>query len=164
MFIVVCALASLSYGLTQVYINKSFTYQVNMGDATSVWGMSGKPGKGVTYPWSMQAVLVADIFSVDVIGQMLSVHWSLAGGCGQTYTHASNDSCLQNQFMEDLALYLNENATSNWNTTVPIGVFKVSAIENPPATSYIKGRSMVPPKEFDTTVTPKTVAITNPDA
>lgn len=44
MFIAVCALAGLSYGLTLVYINNNFAFPVNLDDATSVWGVSGKPG------------------------------------------------------------------------------------------------------------------------
>ncbi|KIJ57888.1 hypothetical protein HYDPIDRAFT_120207 [Hydnomerulius pinastri MD-312] len=49
-----------------------------------------------------------------------------------------------------MALFLNENATSNWNTTTPIGVFEAAAIRNPPPVSYITGRTLIPPQEFDT--------------
>ncbi|KIJ62993.1 hypothetical protein HYDPIDRAFT_114151 [Hydnomerulius pinastri MD-312] len=49
-----------------------------------------------------------------------------------------------------MTLFLNENATSNWNTTTPIGVFDAAAIRNPPPVSYITGRMLIPPQEFDT--------------
>ena len=32
------------------------------------------------------------------------------------------------------------NATSSWATTTPIGIFKVSAIQNPPPVNYLAGR------------------------
>ena len=45
MFVLVCALAGLSIGLTLLYINRdNFEYPVNLADAISVWGVSGKPG------------------------------------------------------------------------------------------------------------------------
>ena len=44
MFITVGALAALSYGLAQLYLAKNFTYSVNLTDAVSVWGITGKPG------------------------------------------------------------------------------------------------------------------------
>ena len=47
MFLLVCVLAGLSYGLTLLYVDiDNFENQVNLADATSVWGasVSGTPG------------------------------------------------------------------------------------------------------------------------
>ena len=44
MFMAVCILVVLSYGLTQVYMGTNFVFPVNLTDAISVWGVSGEPG------------------------------------------------------------------------------------------------------------------------
>lgn len=44
MFMAVCVLVVLSYGLTQVYMGTNFVFPVNLTDAISVWGVSGEPG------------------------------------------------------------------------------------------------------------------------
>ncbi|KAG2137046.1 hypothetical protein DEU56DRAFT_756174 [Suillus clintonianus] len=80
------------------------------------------------------------MFSIDLNGQTFSVHWSLVGACGHQYTGSSNDNCIQNQFVNNIALYLNENASAHWNVTAPIGTFDLSMTRNPPPVTYIPGR------------------------
>ncbi|KAH7884899.1 hypothetical protein F5I97DRAFT_1812645 [Phlebopus sp. FC_14] len=129
-------LLAISLKITHVYLDSSATTQVTREDAISSFGVSGS---------------LANIFAIDVDAQTFSIHWSIIGACGRTYTNGLNDSCYQNQFIKNMALYLNENATSsNWNMTMPIGVFSADAIRDPPPVNYITGRGSIPPQEFDT--------------
>ncbi|KAG1853161.1 hypothetical protein DFJ58DRAFT_914256 [Suillus subalutaceus] len=117
--------------LTEVYLSSNFKTQVNMDNATlSGFKVSGSPG----------LVLLADMFSIDLDGQTFSVHWSLVGACGHQYTGSSNDICIQNQFVNNVALYLNGNASVDWNLTTPIGTFDPLMVQNPPPVTYIPGR------------------------
>ncbi|KAG1849505.1 hypothetical protein F4604DRAFT_92211 [Suillus subluteus] len=127
--------------LTEVYLSSNFKTQVNMDNATlSGFKVSGSPG----------LVLLADMFSIDLDGQTFSVHWSLVGACGHQYTGSSNDICIQNQFVNNVALYLNGNASVNWNLTTPIGTFDPLMVQNPPPVTYIPGRKQLPVEEYDT--------------
>ncbi|KAG1718233.1 hypothetical protein EDB19DRAFT_1888060 [Suillus lakei] len=134
-------LAGFSILLTMVYLKANFITRVAMDNVTlSIFNVSGSPG----------LVLLADMFSIDLNGQTFSVHWSLVGACGHQYTGSSNDSCIQNQFVNNVALYLNENASVNWNVTTPIGTFDSSMVQNPPPVTYIPGRKQLPAEEYDT--------------
>ncbi|KAG2344906.1 hypothetical protein BDR05DRAFT_881680 [Suillus weaverae] len=138
--ITLIVLAVISVISTEVYLNEHFKTQVNMDNATlNVFAVSGSPG----------LVLLADMFSIDLNGQTFSVHWSLVGACGHQYTGSSNDNCIQNQFVNNVALYLNENASINWNVTAPIGTFDSSKMQNPPPVTYIPGREQLPAEEYD---------------
>ncbi|KAG1773232.1 hypothetical protein EV702DRAFT_1131048 [Suillus placidus] len=138
--IIFILLAGISVIATERYLNDNFKTQVNMDNATlNVFRVSGSPG----------LVLLADMFSIDLNGQTLSVHWSLVGACGHQYTGSSNDSCIQNQFVNNVALYLNENASVNWNVTAPIGTFDSSKMQNPPPVTYIPGRKQLPAEEYE---------------
>ncbi|KAG2131443.1 uncharacterized protein EDB93DRAFT_939477 [Suillus bovinus] len=106
----------------------------------NIFGVSGSPG----------LVFLADMFSIDLDGQTFSVHWSLVGACGHQYTGSSNNACIQNQFVNNVALYLNVNTSVNWNLTAPIGTFDSSVVQNPPPVTYIPGRRQLPAKEYDT--------------
>ncbi|KAG1721694.1 uncharacterized protein EDB91DRAFT_244654 [Suillus paluster] len=90
------------------------------------------------------------MFSIDLNGQILSVRWSLVGACGRQFTGSSNDDCVQNRFVNNIALYLNENATVNWNTTAPIGTFDSSPVQNPLPVAYIPGREQLPAQDYAT--------------
>ncbi|KAG1727293.1 uncharacterized protein EDB91DRAFT_894381 [Suillus paluster] len=134
-------LAGTSIFLTQLYLNINFWAQVSMDNTTlNFFHISGVPG----------LILLADMFSIDLNGQTLSVHWSLVGACGRQFTGSSNDDCIQNQFVNNIALYLNENATVNWNTTAPIGTFDSSPVQNPLPVTYIPGRGQLPAQEYAT--------------
>lgn len=109
-----------------------------MDNATlNYFNVSGSPG----------LVLLADVFSIDLDGQTFSFHWSLVGACGHQYTGSSNDTCIQNQFVNNVALYLND---VNWNLTSPIGTFDPSKVQNPPPVAYIPGRKQLPTEEYNT--------------
>ncbi|KAG0693281.1 hypothetical protein DFH29DRAFT_816462, partial [Suillus ampliporus] len=134
-------LAGISIFLTQVYLNANFRSQVNVDNSTlNIFHVSGSPG----------LVLLADMFSIDLNGQKFSVHWSLVGACGQQFTGLPTDDCIQNQFVNNIALYLNENATVNWNITAPIGTFDSPTVQNLPPVKYIPGRGQLPVQEYDT--------------
>ncbi|KAG1723744.1 hypothetical protein EDB19DRAFT_1858917 [Suillus lakei] len=139
-------LIGISIHLAVVYVNHNFRTQVGMDDVTlGDFNVSGSPGVSYVFlRW------LADMFSIDMNGQTFSVHWSLVGACGHQYTGSSNDSCIQNQFVNNVALYLNENASVNWNITSPIGTFDSSTVQNPPPVTYIPGRKQLPAEEYVT--------------
>ncbi|KAG1721696.1 uncharacterized protein EDB91DRAFT_1064312 [Suillus paluster] len=140
-------LAGISVFLTQVYLNANFRSQVNVRNITlNIFHVSGSPGVSLNLTYFR----LADMFSIDMNGQILSVHWSLVGACGWQFTGSSNDDCVQNQFVNNIALYLNENATVNWNATTPIGTFDASTVQNPPPVAYIPGREKLPAHEYNT--------------
>ncbi|KAG1723752.1 hypothetical protein EDB19DRAFT_2029037 [Suillus lakei] len=141
LMIIFALLAGISIILTMVYLHANFRTQVSMDNATLNYvHVNESPG----------LVLLADMFSIDLDGQTFSVHWSLVGACGHQYTGSSNDSCIQNQFVNTVALYLNENASVNWNVTTPIGTFDSSPVQNPLPVTYIPGRQQLPVEEYDT--------------
>ncbi|KAG2117498.1 hypothetical protein BD769DRAFT_1051760 [Suillus cothurnatus] len=133
--------AGTSIILTEVYLSANFKAPVRMDNATlHYFSVSRSPG----------LVLLADMWLIDLDGQTFSVHWSLVGACGRQYTGSSNDICIQNQFVNNVALYLNENASVNWNLTAPIGTFDPTMIQNPPPVTYIPGRRQLPAEEYNT--------------
>ncbi|KAH7928317.1 hypothetical protein BV22DRAFT_1103082 [Leucogyrophana mollusca] len=136
-------LLAIALKITIAYLNSNNLYQVTIEDAVSRFGVSGVPGV---------AQRLANLFSVDLDSQTFLIHWSIVGACGQAYTNSSNDSCIQNHLMIPMALYLNENATINWNTSTPIGTYDPSTIRYPPPVSYFSNRSMIPAQEFDTVI------------
>ncbi|KAG2140995.1 hypothetical protein DEU56DRAFT_796550 [Suillus clintonianus] len=112
-------LGGLSIYLTHMYLDANFWIQVSMDDNT--------------------------LSSFNTF----SVHWSLVGACGHQYTGSSNDNCIQNQFVNNVALYLNVLNDATWNVTAPIGTFDSSTVQNPPPVKYIPGREKLPAEEYD---------------
>ncbi|KAG2126377.1 uncharacterized protein EDB93DRAFT_1243831 [Suillus bovinus] len=140
--IIFAILAGISIFLTEVYLNANFKTQVNMDNSTlNIFGVSGSPGVS---PITIISRLTLTTNTACI------VHWSLVGACGHQYTGSSNNACIQNQFVNNVALYLNVNTSVNWNLTAPIGTFDSSVVQNPPPVTYIPGRRQLPAKEYDT--------------
>ncbi|EGN99357.1 hypothetical protein SERLA73DRAFT_73891 [Serpula lacrymans var. lacrymans S7.3] len=140
MILAVMVLAIISAKITTAYVAANFSSKVNID---VLWaGDTDNSLKGVA--------LLANIYAIDTTAQTMSIHWSIIGACGASYTFGGNDSCVQNGLSVPLSLYLNTVPTSSWNTTTPAGQYDPTSITNPPPTSYIPGRTSLPTSEFDT--------------
>ncbi|TDL22523.1 hypothetical protein BD410DRAFT_788335 [Rickenella mellea] len=105
---------------------------------------------------SSGVILVADIFNMDLDAQILSVRWSIMGACGSSFTINKTDGCSRNSLGVPINLYLNENATTTWNATIPALQYNPSVIINPLPAQYISRRNLIPASvsEVDISIDP----------
>ncbi|TDL20043.1 hypothetical protein BD410DRAFT_872994 [Rickenella mellea] len=102
------------------------------------------------YPGAQGALFCADVFNVDTTNNIISVRWSVVGGCGSNYTFNSSDGCSINSLAVPMNLYLNKNASTPVSALTPILQYDPADINSSPPVHMLPGRTNLPMFAFET--------------